>query len=441
MPDGVAPALAAGRTGDQRHLAGHAALDGPDSPGVGGIGSPVVAWIAAGTGPQPAHLEGEAPTLEDGFEDRAGRHAVAGPQRAGTLQVEVLVGQPVAAVDHQGSGHRAGRPCPRVLEVDLSSSSRRSSGPELAPDTGLLQAGVGIGQVTGQGQQRAGDLVGGHQGDIAARRGQPLGHAHADRAAHRVVDDDRAVGQGSAPPASADRASTTGTEPSPGTVDGAGRPPVASTTVCPPAGGVEVVGGHLHAGLDHDAEPVALGAEPVGQAARRSRPGPTAAVTSVPPTWPSARPPGPGGPGGRGPGHTRARPARHPRPGRRPPGPAVRGPASADRVDRLVAGPGSPTQLTRGLRLSRTRQAWLHRMQGRTSTATPSRTLATSRGRRSGPGSSRPGLPSRRPGPTRPWSGRPRSPASTTGTRPAAARRIGVASSRLNPAGVWASGR
>ena len=38
---------------------------------------------------------------------------------------------------------------------------------------------------------------------------------------------------------------------------------------------------------------------------------------------------------------------------------------------------GSPTQVTIGLRLSRTRQVWLHRMQGRIRSGVPARSLAT----------------------------------------------------------------
>ena len=183
------------------------------------------------------------------------RGATQSPARSvpGRDQVEGLLGQPVAAVDEHGAGD--GRGCSPVHTSSsraCPSADAAEQGPQLAAHAGPLQPGVGVGQVTGERQQGAGDLVRGDQGHLAPGAGQPLGHADADRTADRVVDHHRSVREepGARRPAGP-AASTTGHDPSTGTASGAGRDPVASTTSTPSARAASRSAGRgLDPGLD-----------------------------------------------------------------------------------------------------------------------------------------------------------------------------------------------
>ena len=275
----------------------------------------------------------------------------------------------------------------------------------------------------GAREQGAGDLVGCHEGHLGARSGQPLGHTDPDRTADRVVDDAPDPPGRSRCRTRAGRARRApGTTRPPRTPAGAGREPVASTTAVPRAtGGVEV--GRDVASTPVSIvtpEPLALVEQPLDECGR-----PFASGAGGPrsPTVPPGRAapldhPDPEASLRREPERTRDRRPR-PRPQGRPPMRPLRSPPSASVVSWPLR--GSPTQLTIGLRLSRTWQAWLQRMQGRTRFDVPSRTSATSRGSaiwarvistRSATPSSRAAL--------RPRPGRPRSP----GGRPAPVRRL-----------------
>ena len=152
---------------------------------------------------------------------------------------------------------------------------------------------LGWSEVAGDREQRAGDLVRRHQRDGAPGAGEPFGHADADRSADRVVNDDVAGRQRLRPAVGRH----------------VGRPPVAPSSRVAVAVAVAKAyrGG---AGGNRWQEPptgrppgrrrgrpgrsrrrgrsprraAAFGLEPVDQVDRRSRPGPTAAFRSVPPS-------------------------------------------------------------------------------------------------------------------------------------------------------------
>ncbi len=450
QPDGVAPALPAGRAGDQRHLAATRPSGRRPCRAVGRCShglAPVVAGIRP-VGRQPRRSRGP------GAGPRARPPGPCGAPRSrrpasvpGTLEVEGLVGQPVAAVDDDGGRHRRGwRPStgPRG-GPDLRRGG--AAGPGAPADAGPLQAGVGVGQVTGQRQQRAGDLVGRHQGD---RRGPPRPATRPPpRRSGRPPCRGRRPGRRAGrpdPPASAVAASTTVTEPS-----------VGHRRRCGPSPGGEHHGRAVVVGRRRGRRPsprprcstatpsrahsAASQCGQVGQPLASGADGRRHQRTAE-----SGRPldhPDPVAPEGEHPGAFEAgRPGPHDQGVDRGARPGRGGAASGSTSTVSWPDRGSPTQLTSGLRLSRTRQAWLHRMHGRTVGATAVADL----GHQAGVGDLGPGHLDQVGGAVgqraiRPWSGRPRSPAAPRGPGRRRPARIAAHSSRLTPAGVWASGR
>ena len=305
--------------------------------------------------------------------------------------------RPAACRDARGRASSSGRRWPQSTTAaagtcgcaPVQGSSRcglpvgqpAEQGPQLAPHPGPLQPGVGVGQVAGQRQQRAGDLVGGDQGHLAARR-RPATRPRRRRRGRppgRGPRPDRRAGRRRRRPGAA-AASTTAPAVRRHRRRGRARPRWRAPRPRRPGGRVEVVRRSTGWPVSTvDPEPGALGLQPVGQHGQPLAAGADGRRRSAPPSRSVALDhPHPVAPEGQHPGALEAGHA----------GPDHQG------VDRRVGAPcrrtrgrrppsrgrerGSPTQLTSGLRLSRTRQAWLQRMQGRTrSAAAPARTLAT----------------------------------------------------------------
>ena len=384
----------------------------------------------------PSSCERGAAALEHGFVDGAGRDRVAGPQRGGhrrratscssgrrgpasittaALSSTTLAGE--AVLDQRGR-----RPGPRRSTARLRSSTpapaRRTLAGARSPErlSSVPTMRSGVTRTTSRPSATSasatdtaiGPPIGSQIDHRAGRqhvveRAAPAAIEHVDRGAHL-----RAV------------------------VGGVVR--------------VERLGRRRAAGAHHDLHAVRVGLvelcggrprDPVRRprpaagtrrsasrrsAARRSRPAPAAAVRTIPPVSlgalghrdpvARARPP---------PGRTRARRRRRRRRARRAVEDDDRHRPAQGR-GRSVSRParGSTTQLTIGLRASRTLQVWLHRMHGRMlvgpAGAGP---WPPGRDRRSGPGSSRRRRTDRRRRPTRPGRRRRSSPGRTPGTRAA----------------------
>ena len=247
-------------------------------------------------------------------------------------------------------------------------------------------------------------MVGGDEADRGTVGREQLGDPDADRAADRVPDDDRARRR-------------LGDLPLGGEDLGGGRDGRAGRHLeAPPAGAragavhdrplvaVDLLEGHLMARHDPDAAAAALGLQPVHEGRESFPPGrargdphhPTEAVVPLDERDLVAG-------RGRRRGRTRGLPGRHRRRehcdfrrlgAQRLVPPAAKGGSTSGSV---VSWPerGSPMQVTTGLRTSRTRQAWLHRTQGRTRSAAPPPPSCQARDPRSGRGSSRRGRPRR----------------------------------------------
>ena len=125
---------------------------------------------------------------------RAGCDAVAGTRGARALVVELVVGQPVAAVDDDGGGQVAGLARPHVLHVHVAGRDPPRGHAELTSDTGSLQPRVGVGQVPGERELGAGDLVGRDDRHLSTRSGEPLGHADAHRSPDGIEYHDGTLG-------------------------------------------------------------------------------------------------------------------------------------------------------------------------------------------------------------------------------------------------------
>ena len=365
--DGVAPALAPGGTGDQRHLARHpaGAAGGP----VAHEAAPTDAGRHGPRAPAPAaDVQGQPPALEHGIEHAPRGHAVTGPQRARPRQVEGLLGEAMAAVDDDRARRWcAARPSTRPRGGPGRPGGRRSSARSSRRTPARCRRVLASARspVRDSRVPATWSWV-----TRATSRPAPASHSATPTPTGPPTGSWTTTGPSGRRPApcrsSASGSSTGHDRRRPGRRSAAGRDPVASTTSAPSApGGVEVGGRHLDPGLDDD--PLGAGTRP--PATRPARP---AARDPGPPPPPASAPPARSDrsttrgrcprsrqhPGAFEAGHARAddqhvpgRPDRSRRPGARSVSCPLR---------------GSPTQLTIGLRLSRTWQAWLQRMQGRT---------------------------------------------------------------------------
>ena len=99
------------------------------------------------------------------------------------------------AVDDRDGRHLAPLAGPHVLQHRPAATDLADEDAQLAAHAGLLQAGVGRCEVSGERQQRAGDLVGGGQRHPAAGCREPLRNPDRDRAADGVVHQHVAVRQ------------------------------------------------------------------------------------------------------------------------------------------------------------------------------------------------------------------------------------------------------
>ena len=202
--------------------------------------------------------------------DGPGGDAVAGSPGPGVAegQVQLVVGEAVAAVDEDAGGQLEGLAGPHILAGHLPTADRGDTGSRAAVHPGALQADVGIGQVAAAGQQRPGDRIRAHQGDRAIGGGrQPLGHSDADRSADRVVDHNRSVRQPArSRPGNRARASTTGRSAVASPVPSGKRSGAGGQDHLPPVG----LGRGHRLGVDGDAqgdlhpEPGAFRGQPVG---------------------------------------------------------------------------------------------------------------------------------------------------------------------------------
>ena len=329
--DGVAPALAAGRPGDQGHLAGHPARRrgravprrrGPEAVGVAhgrrapapsaDAGRPVGArarrWHRRPRRRSPA---GGPPARRRGWSAGPRSHRPAGcPAARGR-------GRPRGAGGRSRPGRRShGQRC---SPVQTSSRWARPSGdraeqrPQLAADAGPLQAGVGVGQVAGERQQGPGHLVLGDERHLVGRR-RPATRPPPPRPGRRPGRGRPPARRGGRrrPPARSVRASTTTVWPSTGT--GVGRagsrwpaPPVRVGRARRPASAAGDLGARSRGSTPTPAhsrdQPVDQQGHPL---AARAHGG--AAAAAPPSSVVALDAPAPGGPGGPAPGRTRARP-------------------------------------------------------------------------------------------------------------------------------------
>src|SRR6266702_8613315 len=136
----------------------------------------------------PGRADGERhpARFQHRLEYRSGRHAVACPRCAWPVQVQSLLRQPVPAVHHERAVHRALLAGPPVLEQYMVTGDRPQQAAQLAGHARTLQPRVSIGQVAGERQLSAGDLVLGDDRRGPAVRGEQLGDADPGRPADRV---------------------------------------------------------------------------------------------------------------------------------------------------------------------------------------------------------------------------------------------------------------
>lgn len=97
------------------------------------------------------------------------------------------------AVDEHPAGNLPLLAGPDVLEQGAATGRRAQQGAQLAAHAGLLQAGVGVGEVALVTQDQIAGTQLSLSGDLASLGGQPGGKADRDRASDRVPEHDRAV--------------------------------------------------------------------------------------------------------------------------------------------------------------------------------------------------------------------------------------------------------
>ena len=346
----------------------------PAAAGPSGVTTPPRPWPGRDPVGVAGDVEGLPPAFEHRLEHAAGRHAVPGPQGARTRQVEGLLGQAVTAIDQCGTGHRRCAPVQtssrtaRPVRRPARSSARSSRRTPARCSRVLASARSPV-----QRQQGPGDRVRGDQRHLPPRIGPATRppRPRPDRPPGRARRPARR-GATAGPCRSSVRASTTDTIRRRRWPPGAGRDPGGQHHLLTAGRGprrarrwsasrpVSIV----------TPEPPALGEQPLAEGGQPLASGPAGRVDAGRPRPArSARAT-----------RTRCPRAASTRAHSRPAGPAptTRTSAGGPRRPRRSRARwsrsrcrGSPTQLTSGLRLSRTRQAWLHRMQGRTRSDSP----------------------------------------------------------------------
>ena len=162
---------------------------------------------------QPTPLDGHPRTVRRRTQSPAGERP--GTPGAGTPRAG---GEPGVDDDRHRRARCGWRPS-TVCEVGPSGEAAQQT-----RRTPASCSGVRVGEVTISDSWRSGRPS---PTSPAGPPGQPLGHAHADRTAHRVVRRTGPAGRASTPPARAVYASTTTTEPS-----WVGRPPITHSPAC-----------------------------------------------------------------------------------------------------------------------------------------------------------------------------------------------------------------